>query len=276
MPRLTISKLILVFTLLLSLPLSATPKRIASLAPHLTEWTYSLGLGENIVAVSSYSDFPEDAKKHPEIADANGINLAKLVELNPDLVLVWRSNAKLGQIEKMKKLGLNVFISNPHTLEDIENEVLALGETLNAKNKAIDYTSQFKREISELKTRYQKEKPATAFFQLWHTPIMTANKHTLVNQIFDICGLSNVFADSSVNYPTVNKEQVMLKQPEFIVISEMDEHNTQAKIWRDMNSIPAVKKGQIIKLNPDHLHRYTNRVLIAANELCEKVSAFQN
>ncbi|MDE3273987.1 helical backbone metal receptor [Pseudoalteromonas sp. G4] len=265
---------VLSFFFFFSHALSASPKRIATLAPHLTEWTYSLGSGDHVIAVSSYSDFPEDAKKHPIIADANGINLAKLVELNPDLVLVWRSNAKLGQIERMKQLGLNVFISDPHTLEDIEKEVTALGEKLSQQVAAINYTTQFKNDIAQLKQHYQKSQFAPAFFQLWHTPIMTANKHTLVNQIFEICGLENVFAASDVNYPTVNKEQVMLKRPEFIVISEMDEDNVQSEIWQGMVSIPAVKKGQIIKLNPDHLHRYTNRVLIAANELCRKVSAF--
>ncbi|WP_052141010.1 helical backbone metal receptor [Pseudoalteromonas piratica] len=270
----TIFNLVTFSLLFLSCSLTASPKRIATLAPHLTEWTYSLGNGEQIIAVSSYSDYPEDAKRHPIIADANGINLTKLVELKPDLVLVWRSNAKLGQIEKMRQLGLNVFVSDPHTLEDIEKEVLALGEELAQQVAAKNYTKKFKSDIQALKERYQKTSPSSAFFQLWHTPIMTANKHTLVNQIFEMCGLKNVFSSSKVNYPTVNKEQVLLKQPEFIVISEMDNDNVQSSIWHGMNTIPAVKKKQIIKLNPDHLHRYTNRVLIAANELCHKVSAF--
>ena len=272
MPRYIHCKLIFLVTLFFCQNTFAEPQRIATLAPHLTEWVYSLGKGNEIVAVSAYSDYPEQAKKHPIIADVNGINLTKLVELNPDLVLVWQSNAKLGQIEKMKKLGLKVFISNPHTLEDINTEVSAIGELLGQSSVAKQYISEFENNISVLRTRYAKEKLTPTFFQLWHTPLMTANRNTMINQILNLCGLENVFAQSDINYPTVTKEQVMLKQPEYIIISEMENSDVQTKIWQSLTQIPAVKKEQIINLNPDHLHRYTNRVLIAANELCEKVN----
>lgn len=270
------ANLLFALTLIFAFNLSAAPKRIATLAPHLTEWTYSLGEGDKIVAVSAYSDYPEEAKKLPIIADVNGINLSKLIELEPDLVLVWQSNAKLGQIEKMKSLGLNVFVSDPHKLEDIQSEVNALGKLLNAENIAKKYTETFNTELNLLEQRYAKKQFKPAFFQLWHTPLMTANSNTMINQILNICGLENIFADAEVNYPTVTKEQVMLKKPEFIIVSEMKDKPLQITHWQNLTHIPAVKKNQFIALNPDYLHRYTNRVLFAANELCQKVHSLEN
>ena len=75
------------FLLLSFTPLANTSElRIASLSPHMTEWLYSLGLGDNIVAVSAYSDYPVAAQKLPIVSDVNGINLAKLMALKPNQI----------------------------------------------------------------------------------------------------------------------------------------------------------------------------------------------
>ena len=101
---------------------------------------------------------------------------------------------------------------------------------------------------------------------------MTVNQHTLINQVLTICGLENIFADSSVTYPTVSKEQVMLKMPDYIIVAGSDDKTSQSDIWRNMTLIPAVKKQQIIRLNTDALQRYSDRIVGAIEQLCSKTS----
>jgi ABC-type Fe3+-hydroxamate transport system substrate-binding protein len=250
----------------------SSPKRIASLAPHLTEWVYALDKGDDIVAVSAYSDYPKQALKHPIIADVNGINLVKLVELNPDLVLLWQANVKLGQVEKMTALGLNVYISNPHTLEDIYKEVNDISKLLAKPVQGDRYINNLKNNLEKLRNKHQHKTLKPTFFQLWHSPLMTVNQNTLINQALNICGLENIFASSSVTYPIVSKEQVMLKMPDYIIVTGDENSTTQSDIWRNMTLIPAVKKQQIIRLNTDALQRYSDRIVGAIEQLCSQTS----
>ena len=246
-----------------------TSPRIASLAPHLTEWVYSLNLGDNLIAVSAYSDYPEKAKSLPRVADVNGINLPRLIALKPDIVLIWQPNSKLGQIEKLKKLGIEVYISNPVTLEDIKREITEVGALTQQVEAAKQYVNQFDKDLAALKVKYSKRPNQRAFFQLWHSPLMTTNDSSLIHQAMSICALDNVFSNIKMPYPTVNKEQVLLINPDIIIISDQKNMVTQKAIWQGIELISAVKNNRIYSINPDYLHRYTNRALIGIEQLCE-------
>lgn len=245
-----------------------TIKRIATLAPHLTEWAYSLGLGDNIVAVSAYSDFPEQAKKHPVVSDVNGINLEKLIELKPDLVLLWQNSHVLGQVEKLEALGIEVFISTPKTLESLASEMLRLGELTNTQNKAKQVTDTYLSDLADLRARFKDIPRKKAFFQIWHSPLITANGNSWIQNLMDVCQFDNPFSEHEVPYPTVNKEQVLMHNPDIIIISEKSDNTVQLTTWDSLPMITAVKNKKVFNINPDHLHRFTRRVLIGVEELC--------
>lgn len=244
--------------------------RIASLSPHMTEWLYSLGLGDKIVAVSAYSDYPEAAKEHPVVSDVNGINLAKLIALKPNLIMAWQSNVKLGQVDKLKQLGYQVYVSNPHSINDITREIAQVGELTNTQAAASAYIEEFEKQHSSLVSRYQTRPAQSVFFQLWHAPIMTTNNASMISEVLSICSLENVFGSESAPYPTVNKEQVIYKKPEIIIVSDQTENSQGSQLWQNLTMIPAVANKRIYNVNPDHLHRYTNRVLLAVESLCEQ------
>lgn len=244
-------------------------QRIATLAPHLTEWAYSLGLGDNIVAVSAYSDFPEQAKKHPIVSDVNGINLERLIELKPDLVLLWQNSHVLGQVEKLETLGIEVFISEPKTLNNIANEITRLGEITNTQHRAKQVTDEYLLDLKNLRDKYKGMPRQKAFFQIWHSPLITANGDSWIQNLMDVCQFDNPFSEHEVPYPTVNKEQVLMYNPDIIIISEKSENSVQLTTWDSLPMISAVKNKKVFNINPDHLHRFTRRVLLGIEELCE-------
>jgi len=265
-------KLTAILLSLLSLNISGseqqTPQRIATLAPHLTEWAYSLGLEDNIVAVSAYSDFPEQAKKHPVVSDVNGINLEKLIELKPDLVLLWENRHVLGQVEKLEALGIEVFISTPKTLESIAIEMMRLGEITGKQNTAQQFTDIYLADLKSLRAKFKTMQSQKAFFQIWHSPLITANGDSWIQNLMDVCQFDNPFSKHEVPYPTVNKEQVLMHNPDIIIISEKSDNSVQLTTWDSLPMINAVKNKKVFNINPDHLHRFTRRVLFGIEELC--------
>ena len=71
---------------------AAPAQRVISLAPNLTELAFAAGLGDKLVGVSAYSDYPPQAAKIEQVANWQGINTERIVTLKPDLVLAWRGH----------------------------------------------------------------------------------------------------------------------------------------------------------------------------------------
>ncbi len=85
--------LIIISILCLSFPVFAaekttTPRRIVSLAPSTTEILFALGLGDRIVGVTSFCDYPEEAKKKPKIGGMSNPSLEAIITMKPDLVVM--------------------------------------------------------------------------------------------------------------------------------------------------------------------------------------------
>ena len=70
---------------------SKTPQRIIALAPHITEMLYAVGAAEQVIAVSDFSDYPQQAQLLPRVANFAGVNIEAVLALKPDLVIAWRS-----------------------------------------------------------------------------------------------------------------------------------------------------------------------------------------
>ena len=97
------NKLCFALTLFVSTATFAQPaQRIISLAPHATEIAFAAGLGEQLVAVSEMSDYPEQAKQLERVSNYQGIKLERIIALQPDLVIAWPAGNPAKELEKIK------------------------------------------------------------------------------------------------------------------------------------------------------------------------------
>ena len=94
-------------------------QRIISLAPHLTELIYAAGAGNQLIAVSAYSDFPDIAKRLPQVGDASNLDLERIVALKPDLILAWKSNVSPLAVERLRGLSIPVYVTETRRLAGI-------------------------------------------------------------------------------------------------------------------------------------------------------------
>ncbi len=111
----------------LQIPFDVPPRRIISLAPSITELAYAAGLGDRMVAVTAYSDFPEAAKKLPQVGDAFRLNWENIIALKPDLVLAWESGLSARDRDAFVKLKLKLLLLEPRRLKDIPRALRMLG-----------------------------------------------------------------------------------------------------------------------------------------------------
>src|SRR5262245_49200290 len=107
--------------------LAQPAQRIVSLAPHVTEQLFAAGAGKRLVAVSEYSDYPEEAKRLPQVASSAGVNLEALLALKPDLVVAWRLEATAASLARLEALGLVVCDDEPRAMAQAPGSIQPVG-----------------------------------------------------------------------------------------------------------------------------------------------------
>mgnify|MGYP000093056096 FL=1 len=256
---------------LLGWPLSgaaATPQRIISLTPHLTELLYDIGAGDRIVATDDASDFPPEVAPLPRVANYRSINLEALLAQKPDLVLAWRS-AQSRMLAPVEKLGIPVFYSEPTDFASLADEMRSLGRLLGTRQKADQQADAYLARLNALKQRYGKPKPVSVFYQLWYPPLTSVNDSTWPGHAIRLCGGRNIMADAKAPYPQVGLEQVIKANPGLILAGSRDP--AVLAHWRQWPMLDAVKQQRLVLINPDELHRFTPRALNAVEQLCEAI-----
>ncbi|RLV59064.1 cobalamin-binding protein [Parashewanella curva] len=260
----------LIICSLVLLSLSATAKsakRIIALSPHAVEQLFAIGAGDSIVAAVDHADFPEQAKKIPSIGGYHGIQLERVLELDPDLIVVWGKGNKPKDIERLKQLGFNLYDSSPSTLTAIATDLLKLGELTGHQQQAKKVVTQFRQQLSKIRSKNEKKQKVKVFYQLWSKPLMTVAKNSWIQQLISVCNGDNVFYSASSDYPQVSIENVLLAKPE-VILQSQDEGNIQGIDWSKWPSIPAVKHHQIYQLDADLLHRPTPRAIDGIKLVC--------
>ncbi|XHF86683.1 vitamin B12 ABC transporter substrate-binding protein BtuF [Vibrio sp. HN007] len=248
-------------------PFSFAIERVVSLAPSSTEIAYAAGLGDKMIAASKFSDYPEQAKSLERVAAYNSVNIERIIALNPDLIVAWRSGSSLKTLHQLEQLGFTLFYTDTDSLAEIATHIEELGKFSDNPADSIRVANQFREQLTRLQKRYTDKEPVKYFYQLSSSPIFTIAQSSWPSEVFELCGGVNVFNDSPSPYPQVGFEQVLAYAPEIIFTSAHAIQDTsQWMIWKDQ--VPAVAHNHIWSLNADWLNRPTPRSLLAVEEVC--------
>ncbi|MEH0833456.1 vitamin B12 ABC transporter substrate-binding protein BtuF [Pectobacterium cacticida] len=259
--------------LLLCTTAYAIPQRVISLAPHATEMAYAAGMGQQLIAVSAWSDYPPEAKKLEQVASWQGINVERILALKPDLILAWREGNPQRPLEQLANFSIPIIYLDAKTLEDIPALLRQLATYSRfpeqAKQAAIDFQRQMRalQQPAGKKHQAARAAPLRVFIQFGAQPLFTSSKATLQSQIVSLCGAVNIFADSPVPWPQVSREQVLRRQPQAIIVSGApDKIDPIRAFWQPQLAVP------VITVNEDWFSRSGPRLLLAARQICAQLA----
>lgn len=255
-----------------TISLEKPARRVVSLAPHVTEMLFAAGGGNRIVGTVSFSDYPPAARHIPRVGDNRLVDIERLIALKPDLLVVWRHNASARQMEQLRKLGIPLFYSEPHKLEDIPEAVVRLGRLLGTTPQAEQSAAQLRAKLSELSARYRDRSPVRVFYQVWDRPLYTLNERHIVSDAIRVCGGENIFAHLPLVAPSLSLEAVLQENPEVIVSGDRrDRAISGVETWKQYPSMLAVRRGNLFALDADLMNRSGPRIIAGAAQLCEKL-----
>lgn len=252
--------------------LARPAERIVSLAPHATEMLFAAGAGDRVVGAVEHSDYPPLAQKLPRVGRYESLDLETIVALKPDLVVAWHSGNPPHQVNRLKELGLAVFISEPRRLEDIPSTLERLGILAGTERTAGTAAAAFRTELTRLREHYGGRRPVSVFYEVWNRPLMTVNGEQIISQVITLCGGRNIFADLPTLAPQVDREAVLAADPEAIVGGGMGEMRPEwLDEWRAWPQLQAVRLGNLFFVPPDFIQRPTPRILEGARLLCDQL-----
>ena len=246
--------------------LSKTPQRVVVIGPGAVEIVYALGAQKQMVGRDQFATFPPAAKSLPVLGDFQGPNLESVLAARPDFLIVQGESYGKTRIENwQKQLGVPVASLAATTLSGVADDVRKIASWLGAENAAAPLLKRF----AALKTsrEYSQGKRSSAFFEVGRSPLWSAGKNTLIDDVLRAAGLENAARDIS-GYKNYSLETLQTRAPDFyIVTAPSADEAARRKALRDLRAQPGlrdlscVKNGHVIVLNADEVLRPGPRLL---------------
>ena len=251
-----------------------SPQRIISLAPNLTELAFAAGMGSRMVAVTAYSDYPQQAKQLPQVGDAFRLDWERLVALKPDLVLAWGSGLSSRDRATFEKMKLKVLVLEPRRLDDIPKTLRLLGRIAGTDTVAEAAARAFMQQLDTLRRQYSGQALVRAYFQITSAPLLTINEAHIINDVLRLCGAQNVFAAVPLLTPAISNEALVKENPH-VMLAIAATHEQEEEIKRTWRGLPlnAVRQGRMAFIHPDLISRSTPRILLGAKQICEQIES---
>lgn len=250
------------------LTLTGPAQRIVSLSPHITELLYAAGAGDRLVAAVAYSDYPAAARMLPRIGDATRIDLERLLQLQPDLIIAWGSGTPVRELEAVRRLDLPLYLSEPRRLDSIGDQLRRFGQLAGTAAQAEDAAIAYEQQLATLRVRYAGRATIPVFYQLAQQPLLTINREHIINDVLTLCGAANLFSDLPALTPHPSIEAVLVAQPSAVVFALYPgETATVVESFWQRYGLAATTR--YIGIPGDYIHRSTPRILEGVERICD-------
>lgn len=233
--------------------IEAEPMKIVSLAPSNTEILFALGLGDKVVGVTSYCDYPEEATTKEIMGSFGKFNLEKMVELSPDLVLAYGAgNEEDNKI--LRDAGIKVLGFMPETVDAVVADIKTIGKITGSYKEAIEFTTSMMNKKNEIIDKVKGQKKVKVFYEIWHEPLQAAGKGSFMGELLILAGAENIVEDieiaekkAEVAYPIFDLEQLVERDPEvYLTSADIPEKTIESiKDRPGFESISAIKNDRV-------------------------------
>ncbi len=232
------------------------PERIVSHVPPITETLFALGLGEKVVGVSDYCDYPEEAKSKPSVGNYFNPSIENIAALDPDLVL---TDGHSEGIKQLDSLGIKYLVIDPKDIDVIFEDIELLGKVTGVEDRARKLIDDMKKDISHV-TEQVRDAPRIKVFYIIDAVTdpnnpWTAGPGSFIDSLITMAGGENIAAKAPSAWVQLSIEEVVSSDPEIIIIDSSqgtvvisEEELRQHPIWGKIN---AVKEGRIFTFDGD-------------------------
>jgi iron complex transport system substrate-binding protein len=251
-------------------------RRIISLVPAVTEMLYAIGAGSDVLAVSSFDDYPPEVRALPRVGALLDPDTERILSMRPDLVVVYASQH--GLKAQLQRTAVAVFDYRHGGLADITATMRRLGDATGHEADAARIVREIERRLGAVRERVAgRPRPRTLLVfgreALSLRNLYASGGQGFLHDVIEVGGGSNVFSDAKRESVQVSTEMLLARAPEVIVelrvgAAPPPEHvRRELDVWLRFTAVPAVKTRRTHILYGDHLVVPGPRVAQAAEEI---------
>jgi iron complex transport system substrate-binding protein len=244
--------------------------RIISLIPSATEVLVAVGAGDRLVGRTDFDHGPA-VDSLPSVGGGMTPSIEAIVALRPDLVLGWETRGDQSTRRRLDEMGIPVFAVEADDTTDVFRTVSSLGRLTGRTRAADSLAAGLRRELAEVAASVTGRPQPTVFFLVWNDPPMTAGPGTFISQVLGVAGGRNVFADVAGEWPNVALEEIVRRQPDFLVLPQGEKggaHDVDqlrgSPGWRELR---AMREGRVVTIDAKMMNRPGPRLGEAARAL---------
>ncbi len=231
------------------------PEKLVSLSPAHTEILFALGLGDKVVGVSNWCNKPEEALQKEKVGDAYNLNKEKLVALEPDLVFVPGDEASQ-LVKEIEDLGIAVHASNPVSVSQVLDDIRQVARLAGVEGQGEGLATNMEEELNALFRQLEaSDDSQPVVFVVIDEDLWTVGPGSFVDDVLKRAGGENMVKDLDMPYLQVSMEEIMVKEPDIILITIPEEFAgglVARPGWQDLR---AVKEGKVYYVDGDLVSR---------------------
>jgi iron complex transport system substrate-binding protein len=257
--------------------LDSEPERIISLIPSNTEILFELGLGDEVVGVTDFDNYPQEAASKEKIGGME-FNVEKIISLNPDLVLAHESTAVSAKegLDQLRDSGINVFvIRDTQKIDEVYTIIENIGKLTGKTKEADQMVSSMKDDLQKLKTKAEEiEQKKKVYIEVAPAPdIYSTGDNTFINEMLELINAENAFKGQE-GWIAVNQEEVIAANPDVIITThgyDNDKSKEQVMNRAGWEEINAVKNKHVYDVHSDLVTRTGPRLIEGVEEIAKSV-----
>jgi iron complex transport system substrate-binding protein len=230
------------------------PRRIVSLVPALTEMLFAIGAGPQVVAVSSYDEFPPQVKSLPRVGALLDPDTERILSLTPDLVVTYGSQADLQT--QMTRAAIATYDYRHGGLDHIFTTMRELGQRTGRGTEAGKVIAGIEARIAAVKARVAgKPRPRTLLVFSREARalrnVYVSGGRGFLHDMLVAAGGEDVFGDVGRESLQATTETILARAPE--VILELRSENIpigkaldeETQVWSRLGAVPAVRTRRV-------------------------------
>ena len=263
-----------------TITLHGTPERIVSLIPSHTEMLFAVGAGSSVVGVTTYCDYPPEAREIEKIGDVTAMSLEKIVALDPDLVLASKGNAR-ELIYSLKVLDVPVFVLDPQSIEEVLDAIGTVGRLAGRTEAASGLLDGYRQRLARVAELIddlpESERPTIFVGSPFRDENWTPGPETYTSAVIRRAGGRNVADDLAPGtWAVYNLENIVSKDPQ-VLLSTLGEGQDaeevrarfleRAKSLKGWQNLDAVRNERVVLIPENWLLRPAPRLFLAIETL---------
>ncbi len=246
---------------------SAYPKSIVALSPSAAEILFAVGAGDQVSAVSEFTDYPAEAAAKPVVGGFDGktLSIETIMSFKPDLVYLTEGMHNF-LIATLESNGIAYYISKGDSIASVEKEILDVGKLTGHDKEAKKVVDGMEKKLA--KVAKKSGAPVKVYYEVWNAPYMSVGTTSFINDVIVKAGGENIFADLTDAYPMVSEESIISRQPAVILIpSSSGQAASSVALRNGWADIPAVKNGKVFVVDDNVYTRPGPRIADVVEEM---------